>query len=336
VTHLHERYGKDVDGWLWEVWNEPDIDYWHGTPEEYLKLYDITAAAVRKVLPTAKIGGPESTGPGSERSARFLRQFLEHSAHGRNEATGKMGAPLDFISFHPKGSPKFIAGHVRMSIATQLKAVNRGMEIVASYPEWKNTPIILGESDPEGCAACKGEQNGYRNGPLYGVSVAEASARTYELARKNGVQIQGAVTWAFEFENQPYFAGFRALAPNGIDKPVLNVFRMLGMLGGDWIHTDSSGALRLEEILEHGVTEKSDIRAIATRRAHEIDIFLWNYHDDDVPAADAKVQLDIEDIPAVAVTMEQFRMDANHSNAYVVWQQMGKPQQPSPAHIAEL
>jgi xylan 1,4-beta-xylosidase len=172
VTHLHERYGKDVDGWLWEVWNEPDIAYWHGTPEEYFKLYDLTAEAIRKVLPSAKIGGPESTGPGPGRSSEFLRHFLEHCAHGTNAATGKTGAPLDFISFDPKGHPIVVDGHVQMSIATQLKAINRGMEIVASYPEWKNTPIILGESDPEGCAACKGDQNGYRNGPLYGVSVA--------------------------------------------------------------------------------------------------------------------------------------------------------------------
>jgi len=61
----------------------------------------------------------------------------------------------------------------------------------------------------------QGPENGYRNGPLYGVSVAEATARTYELARKNGVTVEGSVTWAFEFENQPYFAGFRELATNG-------------------------------------------------------------------------------------------------------------------------
>ena len=103
--------------------------------------------------------------------------------------------------------------------------------MIASYPEWKHTPIILGESDPEGCAACQGSQNGYRNGPLYGVSVAEATLRTYELARQYGVTVEGAVTWAFEFEDQPAFAGFRELATDGIDKPILNVFRMLGMLG---------------------------------------------------------------------------------------------------------
>src|SRR5512146_2731759 len=51
VTHLHQRYGNDVDNWLWEPWNEPDIGYWKGTPEEFFRLYDITAAAIRKALP---------------------------------------------------------------------------------------------------------------------------------------------------------------------------------------------------------------------------------------------------------------------------------------------
>ena len=166
VRHLHQRY--DVSGWLWEVWNEPDISYWHGTPEEYDKLYDVTAAAIREELPQARVGGPESTGPANEHAAAFLRQFLEHCAHGVNAATGKVGAPLDFISFHPKGSPRFVDGHVRMNVGAQLRSVQRGMQIMASFPELRNTPIILGESDPEGCAACKGEQNGYRNGALYG------------------------------------------------------------------------------------------------------------------------------------------------------------------------
>ncbi len=245
VRHLHQRYGTAVDSWLWEVWNEPDIAYWHGTPEEYDRLYDVTTAAIRAELPGAKVGGPESTGPANDKAAAFLKQFLEHCARGTNAATGKRGAPLDFISFHPKGSPKFEDGHVQMNVGAQLRAVQRGMEIVASFPEWKATPIILGESDPEGCAACRGPQNGYRNGALYGVSVAEAMARTYELARREGVDIKGSVTWAFEFEDQPPFAGFRELASNGIDKPVLNVFRMLGMLNGQWVAVESTGAQSL-------------------------------------------------------------------------------------------
>lgn len=340
AEHLKERYGKQVDFWLWEVWNEPDIGYWHGTPAEYDRLYDLSAAAIRSVLPHARIGGPEVTGV-SDKSEVFLRQFLEHCAHGVNAATGGTGAPLDFISYHPKGSPKFVDGHVVMSIGHQLAATERGMQVIASYPEWKHTPIILGEFDPEGCAACKGSQNAYRNGPLYGVSVAEATMRTYELARKCGVTLEGAVTWAFEFEDQPAFAGFRELATDGIDKPVLNVFRMMGMLGpgepgGAWVATESNGALGLDDVVEHSVTGAPDVNAVATRKENEIDVLVWNYHDADVPAPAAEIELDVEGLKSGPVTESEFRMDETHSNGYRAWQLMGSPAHPSAEQVSAL
>jgi len=348
ATHLRDRYGSQTATWLWEVWNEPDIPYWHGTPDEYDRLYDLTAAAIRKALPDAKVGGPEATGV-SDHSEPFLRQFLEHCAHGVNAATGQTGAPLDFISYHPKGNPKFVDGHVVMNVGNQLRAVERGMKVIASYPEWKDTPIILGESDPEGCAACQGTQNGYRNGPLYGVSVAEATLRTYELARKYGVTVEGAVTWAFEFEDQPAFAGFRELATDGIDKPVLNVFRMLGMLGGrgnpfdgrsplsnaTWLATESTGALPLEEIVAHSVTAAPDIDAVATRNGDEIDVLVWNYHDADVPAEPATVSITVDGLSGAWV-VNQFLMDATHGNAYTAWQQMRSPAHPTEDQINRL
>lgn len=337
AAHLRDRYGSQVAGWRWEVWNEPDIPYWHGTAEEYDRLYDVSAAAIRKALPNAKIGGPEATGV-SDHSEPFLRQFLEHCAHGKNAATGETGAPLDFISYHPKGRPKFENGHVVMSIGTQLRAVERGMRVIASYTEWKHTPIILGESDPEGCAACQGSQNGYRNGPLYGVSVAEATMRTYELAREYGVTVESAVTWAFEFEDQPPFAGFRELATNGIDKPVLNVFRMLGMLGrggtadvrrAEWLKTESSGALPLAGVVANSVTDAPDVNAAATRNGSTVDVLVWNYHDADVAAEPARVQITVDGLRGESATVKEFRMDETHSNAYRVWREMGSPAQPT-------
>jgi xylan 1,4-beta-xylosidase len=343
TRHLRDRYGKQTDTWLWEVWNEPDIPYWHGTPAEYDRLYDLTAAAIRGVLPQARIGGPEATGV-SDHSEPFLRQFLEHCAHGVNAATGGTGAPLDFISYHPKGSPKFVDGHVVMSIGTQLRAVERGMKVISSYPEWQHTPIILGESDPEGCAACQGSQNGYRNGPLYGVSVAEATMRTYELARKYNLTVEGAVTWAFEFEDQPAFAGFRELATNGIDKPVLNVFRLFGMLGGgqasqhpaQWLATESSGAQPLADVTEKSVTAAPDVNAVATYSGQEIDVLVWNYHDADIPAPPAQIHLSVDGLRGKSVTATEFREDETHSNAYRVWQQMGSPAHPTPEQSAQL
>ena len=346
TKHLRERYGEATEkDWLWEVWNEPDIDYWHGSPEEYDKLYDVTTAAIRKTMPEAKIGGPEVTGVGPGRSESFLRQFLEHCAHGKNEATGGVGAPLSFISFHPKGSPQVVEGHVCMDIGHQLRAMDNGMRVVASFPEWKNTPIILGESDPEGCAACKGKQNGYRDGPLYGVSVAEAMARAVELAQRNGVTLQGAVTWALEFEDQPLFAGFRELATGGkidgknflVDKAVLNVFRMMGKMGGEYVAVTNSGALPVEQVLSGSVRSDADIGAVATRSERKLEVLLWNYHDDDVAAEPAKVKLTIRGFPmAPHFGVGEYLMDAKHSNAYAVWQQMGSPAEPTEKQFRRL
>jgi xylan 1,4-beta-xylosidase len=342
TRHLRERYGDaEVKNWLWEVWNEPDIDYWKGTPEEYFKLYDFTADAVLRAFPDARIGGPDSTGPGNPRGSEFLRKFLDHCAHQTNYATGKIGSPLLFISFHPKGSPKWLGDHVQMGIARQLTAIKNGFQIVASFPEWRETPIVLGESDPEGCAACSAQenpQNAYRNGELFASYTAEAMNSIYALAGSEHVNFLGAVTWSFEFEDQPYFAGFRELASNGLDKPVLNAFRMFGLLGGERVQVTSSAALPTDNIVLNGVRGQPDINAVATRGDHEVQILIWNYHDDDLPAPAAPIDLSIEGLPpdSKRALSEHFRIDAHHSNSFTAWKEMGATQSPSPAQYQQL
>ncbi len=342
VHHLRQRYGDaEVETWLWEVWNEPDIGYWHGASEEYFKLYDFSVEAVLRALPRARIGGPDSTGPGNDKAAEFLRTFLQHCAQQKNYANGKVGSHLDFISFHPKGSPSWQSDHVQMGISQQLAAIERGFKIVASFPEWRQTPIILGESDPEGCAACSAEknpQNLYRNGPLYGSYTVEVLNNILALARAERVNLLGVVTWAFEFEDQPYFAGFRELATNGVDKPVLNAFRMLGMLSSERVNVTSSGSLLTEEIVRQGVRRGADINAIATRKDREIDILVWNYHDDDVPFPAAPIELIISGLPASARRglLEHFRVDSNVGNAFTAWKAMGSPQSPSESQLRAL
>ena len=342
VHHLRERYGdSEVKTWLWEVWNEPDIDYWQGTAEEYFKLYDFSVDAVLRALPQARVGGPDSTGPANPKAAEFLRSFLDHCAHQRNYVSGKIGSQLDFISFHPKGSPKWQGDHVQMGIARQLAAIEQGFKIVASFPEWRRTPIILGESDPEGCAACSARtnpQNSYRNGPLYAAYTAETLNNILFLASREHINFLGAVTWAFEFENQPYFEGFRTLATNGVDKPVLNAFRMFGLLGDERITATSSGTLPSEDVIRDGVRGQPDINVISTRKDHEVEILIWNYHDDDLAAAPTLIDLALSGLPASTSRglLEHFRVDASHSNAFAVWKEMGSPQSPTEAQYERL
>jgi xylan 1,4-beta-xylosidase len=335
VRHAVQKYGRaEVATWYWEVGNEPVISYWHGTPEDYDKLYDYAADGVKRALPEALVGGPASTGPSGEKSAAFLRQFLEHCANGKNFVTGKTGAPLDFITYHAKGRAQVFEGHVRMGIAKNAADVDAGYKIVAAFSKFRSLPIVLSESDPEGCAACSARvypQNAYRNGPLYASYTVTMMKNILDLADREKTNPRGMLTWAFEFENQPWFDGLRTLATNGVDKPVLNLFRMDGMMRGNLVKAESSGRISVDEIMRDGVHGNPDVDALAVRSDHDISVLAWNYHDDDLPASAAPVHLEIHGVPAGAsrVLVRHFRIDDTHSNAFTAWKQMGSPQQPT-------
>ena len=335
TRHCLEKYGRaEVETWYWEVWNEPNIGYWQGKPAEFLKLHDYAIDAVRRALPTARVGGADTAGSGG----KFTRDFLEHCLRGTNYATGKIGTPLDFISFHAKGAPVTTNGHVRMGIANQLRTIEDGFRIITSYPELKQKPIVIGESDPEGCAACQGPSLAYRNGTMYSSYTAASFAREHELAEKYGVALEGALTWAFEFEDQPYFAGFRSLASNGIDKPVLNVFRMFSKMSGQRLAVQSDQAVPLDAMLKNGVRAQPDVAALASLDQNKLCVLVWHYADDDVPGPEAEIELALTGLPLAngEASLEHFRIDETHSNAFSAWNRLGAPQRPTPGQYAQL
>lgn len=341
VKHCVARYGKaEVESWYWELWNEPNIKYWSGTLQEFCKLYDYTVDAARRALPTIKIGGPDATGPSWDNAAKFLTTFLKHCVSDTNYVTGKIGTPLDFIAFHAKGSPKIVNGHVQMNMGTQLRDIAAGFKIVRSFPTLKNLPIIIGESDPEGCAACgmkTNPQNAYRNGTMYSSYTAASFARKYALADYYKANLLGAVSWSFEFENQPYFYGFRDLATNGIDKPVLNVFRMFGMMSGKRVEVKGNQSYTFEMVRDSSVRGKNaDIDALASKDARSAAVMLWHYHDDDVQAADAQIEVNLKGFPSKTVNIHHYRIDNENSNSYEVWKKMGSPENPTKEQIAIL
>jgi xylan 1,4-beta-xylosidase len=341
TAHLVERYGKqEVLTWYFEVWNEPDIDYWHTTPEEYWKLYDYAVEGVRAALPNAKVGGPASTSPGHEKANTFLKNFLEHVNSGKSAATGG-AVPIDFISFHAKGHPTIDQGVVTMGLNRELTDVDKGFALVASFPKFRQLPIILSEADPEGCAACSSKvnpANNYRNGTLYPAYTAAAYKAIFELNDRHAVNLISMLSWSFEFEDKDYFEGFRSLATNGIDKPVLNVFRMFGMMSGDRVKTSSSCAIPLDTLVGTGVRQGPDVDAFATRSTREAAVLVWNYHDVNQPAPGAPASVTIHGIPSGVerVLLEHYRIDDTHSNAYALWQKIGSPQHPTSQQYAEL
>ncbi|HEX2761501.1 MAG TPA: hypothetical protein VHM27_13345, partial [Rhizomicrobium sp.] len=334
VAHFIQRYGRaTVRNWYFEVWNEPDIGYWKGTPQQYWELYDRAVAGVRAALPEAKVGGPATTGPGNEKAYKYLDDFLKHVADKK--------VPLDFISFHAKGQPRIQNSEVVMGLGKELNDADKGFEIVARYPQFKKLPIILSEADPEGCAACSmkvNPANAYRNGTLYPAYTAAAYKRLFELADAHGVNLVSMLSWSFEFENKDYFEGFRSLYTNGVDKPVLNFFRMAALMKGSRVAAGSSGGMSPQAIIASGVRERPDIDAMATMDGSSAAVMLWNYHDEEKAAPGTPVTVTLKGLPAAArrVRLTHYRIDDTHSNAYTAWKAMGSPQNPTPAQFAEL
>ncbi|MGB8193357.1 MAG: beta-xylosidase, partial [Chitinophagaceae bacterium] len=340
VKHSVARYGKkEVESWYWELWNEPN-GYWKGTMDEFFKLYDYTADAVKRALPSAKFGGINIAGTAGQTAQKWLHAFVKHCYSDTNYVTKKTGAPLDVFLFHAKGSPRVVDGHVRMDMGRQLRDIEAGFKLVASYPQLKNIPVVIGESDPEGCAACgmaTNPENAYRNGTMYSSYTAASFARKYLLADAYNINFLGAVSWSFEFEDQPWFYGFRDLATNGVDKPVLNVFRMFGMMKGKRVAVQGSHMYELRTMVDSSVRKNhTDIGALASKDKRSATVMIWNYHDDDVASGAAEVELQVSGITGKKIRLTHYRIDSAHSNSYEVWKKMGSPQQPTVEQIAIL
>lgn len=307
-------------------------------------------------MPTARVGGCDVAGGAA---GSYLGDFLSHCASGTNYATGETGTPLDFISFHAKGAPLWInstespgGGYVQMNISTQLRQIDEAFGVVASFPQYSSTPIVMGEFDPDGCAACTSAAYGYRNGLLYPAYTAASFMRAISLAVQRGVNLAGALTWAFEYEQTALlpnetglFDGFRVLSTQGIDKPVLNVHRMWGMMSGDMVAANSSGQVPMDVVLDEGIRGgDTDVGVVASFNSSSktLYVFVWNYHDQDLEFADADVNLEVQSLPATflgnpdGVSYTHYRIDNDHSNSYSRWQAMGSPQAPSEEQYQEL
>ncbi|MBB3695493.1 GH39 family glycosyl hydrolase [Sphingomonas sp. BK580] len=334
VRHCVERYGRaEVASWYFETWNEANLPqyYWGGTREEFFRLHDAAVRGVRRALPEARVGGPDSAGAGDD----FLTAFMAHARAA--------GTPTDFLSFHAKGQPKVVeaagGSHVRMGLDTHLKAADHEFAAIAADPVFRATPIVIGESDPEGCAACQGPANAYRNGTMYASYTAASFPRLRALAQRRGLTLEGVLTWAFEFEDQAPFAGFRQLTSGGIDLPVMNTFKLFAQMSGRYVSARSDHQVALDAALNGGVRGDADVGSVATRDGDRLAVMVWHYHDDDVAGPAAAVRLRWRGLPrayARGATMTQYRVDESHANSFAAWKKMGSPIAPTDTQRAAL
>jgi len=346
ARHSAERYGEErASSWLWEPWNEPESPYWRGTPEEFFALYDHFAAGVKRALPEARVGGPHVTDPGWKDGDVFMRAFLEHCRSGRNAATGEIGAPLDFIAFHAKGTTRLDEqGRVEMNLRNQLRTIDTYGRIVAEFPQLADLPIYIGESDPEGCAGCPATldpERDYRRTSQFAAYSAAAFMRKQDLLARTGGNLQGAVSWAFTWDGQPWFGGLRALTTNEVALPVFNAFRLFSRLARHRVAVDAPGMIPTDTIIAEGVRGEPDLGTLASvdGEGKRLTILLWSYHDVAGSYDDRRVvELGLNGLPRPGPGAHwlETTVDEHGGNSYSAWLAMGSPQPPSPEQIAEL
>lgn len=347
AKHCKDRYGaEEIKTWYWELWNEPDSAtyYWRASSEEYCKLYDYTAAAVEAALPEAKVGGPATT----YRAHDWLDKFLNHCVNGKNSFTGKKGTRLDFISFHAKGAgyqPRWGKTDVEKqtpSVKRLLQQITSGLDIIEKYPSLKGVRCILSECDTDGMAAYAVGDNpnlNFRNTEYYPSYVVTAFKKIMDAEGRYSREVD-ALTWAFTFQGEKCFEGTRTFTTNGIDKPILNLFRMYSLLGDKRLHFESSAAqdpLRYKD--EYGKDEDPDVDGIATTSGNKsVEILLFCHHDDWDVKGEYDVEVDVVNLPFAnsKATLTHYRIDQNHSNAYAEWVRQGRPSYPNSAQTRAI
>jgi xylan 1,4-beta-xylosidase len=315
TAHLVERYGIDeVAQWYFEVWNEPNIDFWSGQPKQatYFTLYDHTARAVKSVSSRLRVGGPSTA------QAAWVKAFLAHAA--------RRGVPVDFVSSHVYANDTAEnVLHSRETVPRDrmvCRAVQKVHEEIAASP-LPALPFILSEFNAS-----------YANEPNVTDSVYMGPWIATTVSRCDGL-VDLMSYWSFSdvFEEQgvvktPFYGGFGLLAEHGIPKPAFNAFALLHKLGDRRLRVDSEAAL-------------------ATRRADgTLVIALWNYappaatgprYQPESPAGGPvkRFLVRVGKAPATA-RARVWRLDADHGNVVKAFDAMGRPDFPSRTQIEQL
>ncbi len=335
VRHCVERWGREnVERWYFELWNEPDLRlYWLGTPEEYFRLYDYTEAAVHEALPSARLAGPATTGPlpGSP-SAEYLDGFLKHCREGKNYITGQTGTRLDFITFHVKGggfvfTPRPEKGHP--SVKYLLEQVRTGCGIIKSNG-YSDREIVLSECDPDGWAAGGRFDNpnlSFRNTEYYASYIASSYHGLEALADGMGMDVR-PLAWAFLFPGERCFEGTRVFSTQGIDKPCMNLFRMLARLEGDSVTFTSDGERDWLAEPDGGEIMPDVSGRAAVSEDGVLRILVYSHHDDPDFNGETGVTLTISGLEASEYTLSHTRIDSEFSNACAAWVREGMPDYP--------
>ncbi|HLF32799.1 MAG TPA: hypothetical protein VI583_01100 [Cyclobacteriaceae bacterium] len=342
VKHCIERYSKEnVTAWKWELWNEPDLkEYWMGTEEEYFKLYDYTASAIKDALPETMIGGNTVT-QSLRRGTPFLTKFVEHCLHGKNFKTGKTGTPLDFISFHLKGTSfdikrlgNFSAGKIPENIPRFspsldfiLECAENNLKAIASIPGTSGIPVYVTECDIDIGLTVSTYENPsveYRNTEYHPVFQCALTKEIFDISSRYPDNPIRTITFdGLYYPGYRIFEGQRALfTAEEIEKPVFNAFRLLGKLGTERLEFFSSG--------------NDNIDGLASRNGDKIQVMVYNFNQDVNDRNTHNVELSVTVPVSGPYKLTHYRIDENHSNAYSIWKSLGKPFVPDISQMKKI
>jgi xylan 1,4-beta-xylosidase len=304
VSHLISRYGIDeVAQWYFEVWNEPNIDFWSGIPKEstYYKLYERTARAIKSVNSKLRVGGPATA------QAAWVDRFIAYCVKGH--------VPLDFVSTHIYGndSARAVLGAGRKGSSEDLvtRAVRKVYEQVkaSSRPD---LPIHWTE---------------FNATYMSDVNITDSAFMGPWLARTIS-QCDGLVTtlayWTLSdvFEergvaDRPFYGGYGLIAVGNIPKASYNAFKLLHLLGTERINVQSSLAL-------------------ATRRSDgSLAIAVWNYAPPGKHGAVKRIKLVVKGLKWTHRLLIHL-LDSEHGSPLTTWEKMGRPDWPTREQQARL
>jgi len=299
-----DRYGiEEVSRWYFEVWNEPNLDFWAGKPAEdtYYKLYDVTALALKGVNTHLRVGGPATA------QAAWVDRFVRHDVENH--------IPVDFVSTHVYGNDlaKDIFGTDETISRTQMicRAARKVHDQVAASLR-PDLPIIWSEYN----ASYKNETavtDSDFMGPWLADTIRQCDGLTEMMAYwtfSDVFEEQGVV-------KQPFYGGFGLIAEDGLPKPSFNAIKLLHRLGENRLLVNSDSAI---------VTRRSD---------GEIVMAVWNLVLPEENGQPKKVTIVLRGFPG-RHQATLYRLDAMHGSLNAAYDKLGRPQYPTQAQIAQL
>ena len=297
TRHLIDRYGLgEVSSWYFEVWNEPNLDFWTGDPAEatYYELYDHTASSIKAVSPKLKVGGPATA------QAAWVDRFLAHCSNSH--------VAVDFVSTHVYGNdtaPNVLGTNERV---TRADMVTRAVRKV--YDQVKRSPLPNVEIHWTEYNASYMNEVEVTDSPFMGPWLARTIAGCDGLATTMSYWTFSDVFEEQGVVKQPFYGGYGLIAAGGIPKAAFNAFALFNRLGFERLENPSPDVL---------VTKRPDGTLV---------IALWNYAEAEENGHNRDFVLEFRPVSETAkgrITI----VDRDHGSALRAWKEMGSPHFPS-------